>query len=179
MRGVLLAEDGGIVRKETYVNQWKGFDCSFRIDEGWWAEEPVNEKIQGRALHEMVVIAEEMWVIGGENFHHSTFQNIIKYNFIKRMWSVVYYTSFNEPLTRYSHSVVAYERGNTGGGQRPPTSLPLPLTSEEDLLLNGFYCDTPCCEGNMHIYKHPFLLQDSNPGPTAPQSALLTTILHG
>lgn len=57
---------------------FSGFDCSFRIDEGWWAEEPAKVKIQGRALHEAVVIGDEMWVIGGENFHHFIFQNMIR-----------------------------------------------------------------------------------------------------
>ncbi|XP_015904894.1 attractin-like protein 1 isoform X2 [Parasteatoda tepidariorum] len=88
---------------------YTGFDCSFRIDEGWWAEEPAKLKIQGRALHEAVVIGDEMWVIGGENFHHASFQNMIRYNFIKRNWKVIASNSTVEPLSRYCHSVVTYE----------------------------------------------------------------------
>ncbi|GFU80317.1 hypothetical protein TNCV_3520921 [Trichonephila clavipes] len=36
-----------------------------------------------------------------------------------------------------------------------------------------------CPAKELYIYKQPCLLRDSNPGPTAPQSASLTTILDG
>ncbi|GFU31714.1 hypothetical protein TNCV_1175961 [Trichonephila clavipes] len=53
-------------------------------------------------------------------------------------------------------------------GQGLPTSLPLPPTSREDGLLKY-----PHVEKALYIFKHPCLLQDSNPGPTAQQSASL------
>ncbi|GFY16895.1 uncharacterized protein TNCV_3689531 [Trichonephila clavipes] len=67
-------------------------------------------------------------------------------------------------------------RENTpGGGQRPPTSLPLLLTSREDLQLDS-YLEYPPATKALYTYKNPCLLRDSSSGPTAPQSASLTTI---
>ncbi|GFS87378.1 uncharacterized protein TNCV_422491 [Trichonephila clavipes] len=70
------------------------------------------------------------------------------------------------------------EGENPGGGQGPPTSLPFPPTTREDLRLDG-YLAGPYAAKALYIYKHPCLLQDSNPAPTAPQSASLTTIPWG
>ncbi|GFX04610.1 uncharacterized protein TNCV_901381 [Trichonephila clavipes] len=64
------------------------------------------------------------------------------------------------------------------GGQGPPTSLPLPPTSREDLRLDG-YLEYPHAAKALYIYEHPCLLRNSNPVPTAPQSASLTTIPVG
>ncbi|GFU65523.1 uncharacterized protein TNCV_634461 [Trichonephila clavipes] len=64
---------------------------------------------------------------------------------------------------------------NPWGGQGPP---PLPPTSHEDLRLDG-YLEYPHVAKALYIYKHPCLLRDSNPDPTAPQSASLTTITVG
>ncbi|GFX90023.1 uncharacterized protein TNCV_887211 [Trichonephila clavipes] len=64
------------------------------------------------------------------------------------------------------------------GGQEPPTSLPLPSTTCEDLSLNG-YLEYPDAAKALFIYKHPYLLWDSNPDPTVQQSASLTTIPDG
>ncbi|GFV36150.1 hypothetical protein TNCV_1974861 [Trichonephila clavipes] len=50
--------------------------------------------------------------------------------------------------------------------------------SREDLRLDGFLNYTYAAQA-LYIYKHPCLLRDSNPGPTAQQSASLTTILDG
>ncbi|GFY16593.1 uncharacterized protein TNCV_2787201 [Trichonephila clavipes] len=70
------------------------------------------------------------------------------------------------------------EGEHNGGGQGPPISLPLPKTSREDLRLDG-YLKYPYAVKTLYIYKHPCLLRDSNPTPTAQQSASLTTILDG
>ncbi|PRD23065.1 UNVERIFIED_CONTAM: hypothetical protein NCL1_47415 [Trichonephila clavipes] len=67
---------------------------------------------------------------------------------------------------------------HSGGGQRPPTSPPLPLRSREDLRLDG-YLEYPYATKALYIYKHSCLLWDSNPVPTAQQSASLTTIPDG
>ncbi|GFS53993.1 uncharacterized protein TNCV_3762061 [Trichonephila clavipes] len=56
--------------------------------------------------------------------------------------------------------------------------LPLPPTTREDLWLDG-YLEYPHATKALHIYKHPCLLRDSNPVPTAPQSASLTTLSIG
>ncbi|GFW60796.1 hypothetical protein TNCV_2672171 [Trichonephila clavipes] len=61
-------------------------------------------------------------------------------------------------------------RENPGGGQGPPTSLPLPPTTREDLQLDG-YLEYPHTAKALYIYKHPCLLRDSNPVPTASQSS--------
>ncbi|GFX08533.1 uncharacterized protein TNCV_4170321 [Trichonephila clavipes] len=64
-------------------------------------------------------------------------------------------------------------RKNTpGGGQGPSTSLFLPPTSPEDLRLDG-YLEYNRAAKALYIYKHPCLLRDSNPGPTAQQPASL------
>ncbi|GFT41906.1 uncharacterized protein TNCV_1667561 [Trichonephila clavipes] len=58
-------------------------------------------------------------------------------------------------------------RENTlGEGQGPPTSLPLPPTLREDLRLDG-YLEYPHAGKALYIYKHTYLFQDLNPGPTA------------
>ncbi|GFX81491.1 uncharacterized protein TNCV_4508981 [Trichonephila clavipes] len=64
-------------------------------------------------------------------------------------------------------SVSPQFRGRTlsGGGQRSPTSLPLPPTSRADLRLDG-YLEYPHAAKALYIYKHPCLLRDSNPDPT-------------
>ncbi|GFW89316.1 uncharacterized protein TNCV_3966061 [Trichonephila clavipes] len=67
---------------------------------------------------------------------------------------------------------------DTWGGQGPPTSLPLPPTTREDLWLDC-YLEYPHAAKALHIYKHPCLPRDSNLVPTAPQSASLTTIPVG
>ncbi|GFW15252.1 hypothetical protein TNCV_173971 [Trichonephila clavipes] len=51
-----------------------------------------------------------------------------------------------------------------------PTSLPLPATLRENLRLDG-YLEYPPATKALYIYKHPCLLQDSSPVPTAQQSA--------
>ncbi|GFS63057.1 hypothetical protein TNCV_3743141 [Trichonephila clavipes] len=56
-----------------------------------------------------------------------------------------------------------------------PTSLLLSPTTREDLWLDG-YSEYPHAAKAQNIYKHPCFLQDSNPGPTAPESTSLTTI---
>ncbi|GFV81152.1 uncharacterized protein TNCV_3742131 [Trichonephila clavipes] len=58
-------------------------------------------------------------------------------------------------------------REHPGGGQGPPTSLPLPPTTREDLRRDS-YLEYPHAAKALYIYKHPCLLRDSNPGPTAP-----------
>ncbi|GFX06771.1 uncharacterized protein TNCV_3113591 [Trichonephila clavipes] len=65
-----------------------------------------------------------------------------------------------------------------GGGQRPPTTLPRPPTSREDLQLDG-YLEYPNAAKELYIYKHLCLLRDSNPGPMAQHTALLTTVPDG
>ncbi|GFS58943.1 uncharacterized protein TNCV_68701 [Trichonephila clavipes] len=65
-----------------------------------------------------------------------------------------------------------------GGGQRPPTSLPLPPTSREDLQLDG-YSEYPNAAKALYMYKHPGFLQDLNPSLRTQQSALLTTMPNG
>ncbi|GFX73925.1 uncharacterized protein TNCV_397361 [Trichonephila clavipes] len=70
------------------------------------------------------------------------------------------------------------EEENPGGGQGPPTSVPLPPTTREDLRLDG-YLEYPHAAKALCIYKHPCLLRDSIPVPTAPQSASLTTLPDG
>ncbi|GFW33291.1 hypothetical protein TNCV_2859681 [Trichonephila clavipes] len=52
------------------------------------------------------------------------------------------------------------------GSQEPPTSLPLPPTSREDLRLDGYLEHSHAVKA---LYKHQCLLRDSNPGPTAPR----------
>ncbi|GFT40003.1 uncharacterized protein TNCV_12431 [Trichonephila clavipes] len=64
-----------------------------------------------------------------------------------------------------------------GWGQGPPTSS-LPLTSREDLRLDG-YLEYPHDAKALYFCKHPCFLRDSNPGPTAQQSKLLSTIPDG
>ncbi|GFW53731.1 uncharacterized protein TNCV_3938251 [Trichonephila clavipes] len=68
--------------------------------------------------------------------------------------------------------------GHSRGGQRPPTSLPLPPTSREDLRFDG-YLEYPHATKALYIHKHPRLLRDSYPVPTAQQSASLTTTQDG
>ncbi|GFW58885.1 uncharacterized protein TNCV_4047231 [Trichonephila clavipes] len=74
--------------------------------------------------------------------------------------------------TRFAWLHPNLETENPGGGQGPPTSFPLPPTTREDLRLDG-YLDA------LYIYKHSCLLLDSNPVPTARQSASLTNIPVG
>ncbi|GFV98620.1 uncharacterized protein TNCV_1453061 [Trichonephila clavipes] len=69
-------------------------------------------------------------------------------------------------------------REQTRGWSGPPTSLPLPPTTREDMRLDG-YLEYPHAVKVRYIYKHPCLLRDSNLVPTARQSASLTTIPVG
>ncbi|GFX31719.1 uncharacterized protein TNCV_4082431 [Trichonephila clavipes] len=62
--------------------------------------------------------------------------------------------------------------------QEPPTSLPLPPTSREDLRLKDCL-EYPHAAKALYIYKHPYLLRNSNPGLKAEQSASLTTMPDG
>ncbi|GFV41669.1 hypothetical protein TNCV_3628201 [Trichonephila clavipes] len=61
----------------------------------------------------------------------------------------------------------------SGGGQGSLISLPLPQASQEDMRLDG-YLEYRYAAKASYIYKHPCLLRDSNPRPTALQSAFLT-----
>ncbi|GFS90745.1 hypothetical protein TNCV_3771601 [Trichonephila clavipes] len=62
----------------------------------------------------------------------------------------------------------------------PPTSLPHPPPSREDLLLDGYKEYANAVEAlHIYIYEHPCFLRDSNPGQTLQQLALLTTIPYG
>ncbi|GFU56085.1 putative transposable element [Trichonephila clavipes] len=63
-----------------------------------------------------------------------------------------------------------FQGKHPGGGQRIPTSIPLPPTSREDLRLDG-YLENPHAAKALYIDKHPCLLRYSNTGPAAPQSA--------
>ncbi|GFS90057.1 hypothetical protein TNCV_507571 [Trichonephila clavipes] len=54
----------------------------------------------------------------------------------------------------------------------PLTSLPLPPTSREDLRFGG-YLEYPHAMKDIYVYKHPCLLQDSNPSPTPPPLATI------
>ncbi|GFW48379.1 uncharacterized protein TNCV_1109421 [Trichonephila clavipes] len=54
-------------------------------------------------------------------------------------------------------------------------SLPLPPTVREDLRLDGDF-RYPHAAKALYIYKHPCFLRNSNPGPTAQQSASLTAV---
>ncbi|GFV48687.1 uncharacterized protein TNCV_293001 [Trichonephila clavipes] len=79
-------------------------------------------------------------------------------------------------LTVRFDSVPRQVKGRTlWGGQRPPTSLPFPPTSREDLGLDG-YLEYLHIAKALYIYKHPCLHRDSNPVPTAQQSASLTNL---
>ncbi|GFX79210.1 uncharacterized protein TNCV_4747941 [Trichonephila clavipes] len=66
----------------------------------------------------------------------------------------------------------------TWGGQGPPTCLPFPPTSREDLRLDG-YLENPQAVKALYIYKHLCLLRDLNRGSKAQQSVSLTTIPDG
>ncbi|GFV34958.1 uncharacterized protein TNCV_2097861 [Trichonephila clavipes] len=70
------------------------------------------------------------------------------------------------------------ELEHIGGSQRLPTYLTLSQTSRENLRLDD-YLEYPRAAKALYIYKHLYLLRDSNPGPTALQSASLTTIQDG
>ncbi|GFT26410.1 dynein heavy chain 17, axonemal [Trichonephila clavipes] len=78
-----------------------------------------------------------------------------------------------------------FEGEHPGGGSRashlssPSTNLARRLAARRLFrLLNG-YLEYPHAENAPYIYKHPCLLQDSNPGPTTQQSASLITIPDG
>ncbi|GFU52965.1 hypothetical protein TNCV_1142571 [Trichonephila clavipes] len=43
------------------------------------------------------------------------------------------------------------EGENPGGGQGPPTSLPLPPTTREDLRLDGYLEYPPAAKGTIHL----------------------------
>ncbi|GFX91885.1 hypothetical protein TNCV_3577151 [Trichonephila clavipes] len=69
-----------------------------------------------------------------------------------------------------------FEGENRGQGLHLPL-FPIHLP-HEDLRLDG-YLEYPLAAVALYIYKHPCLLRDSKPVPTAPQSASLTTISDG
>ncbi|GFX94232.1 hypothetical protein TNCV_4292771 [Trichonephila clavipes] len=58
-------------------------------------------------------------------------------------------------------------RENTLEMSGTSTSLPPPLTTRKDLRLDG-YLEYSYIAKTLHIYKHPYLLRDSNPGFMAP-----------
>ncbi|GFU68294.1 uncharacterized protein TNCV_834211 [Trichonephila clavipes] len=58
------------------------------------------------------------------------------------------------------------EGEHSRGGQRPPDSFPFPPTLGEDFRLDG-YLEYLNAAPALYIYKHPCLLRDSNPVPTA------------
>ncbi|GFT43476.1 uncharacterized protein TNCV_815211 [Trichonephila clavipes] len=68
--------------------------------------------------------------------------------------------------------------GKHPGGPGPPTSLPLPPSSQEDLRLDG-YLECPYSVNALYVYKHLCILWDSKPGSTTQQSASLTIIPDG
>ncbi|GFU69817.1 uncharacterized protein TNCV_2452751 [Trichonephila clavipes] len=61
-----------------------------------------------------------------------------------------------------------FEEKPPGGGEGLPNFLPLLPTSREDLRLDSYF-EYPHAAKTLHIYKHPCLRRDSNPGPTAQQ----------
>ncbi|GFX08600.1 hypothetical protein TNCV_4170991 [Trichonephila clavipes] len=63
------------------------------------------------------------------------------------------------------------------GGPGPPTFLPLPPSSREDLQLDG-YLKYPHAAKARYIYKRPCHFRDSNSGPAVQQSVSLTTTHH-
>ncbi|GFW11232.1 hypothetical protein TNCV_3807521 [Trichonephila clavipes] len=67
------------------------------------------------------------------------------------------------------------EGENPGGGQGPPISLPFHQPHGKGLAARRLL-RVPHAAKTLYIYKHPCLLRDSNPVPTAPMSASLTTI---
>ncbi|GFT24355.1 uncharacterized protein TNCV_3252091 [Trichonephila clavipes] len=79
---------------------------------------------------------------------------------------------------RFCSVPLEFRKRKSRGGQRHPTYLPLPPTSQEDLRLDGCL-EYPHAAKAIYIYKHPCLLRDLNPVPTAPQSSSLTTIPVG
>ncbi|GFV97531.1 hypothetical protein TNCV_2040391 [Trichonephila clavipes] len=68
------------------------------------------------------------------------------------------------------------QRESTMRGQGLLTSLP--PTSRDDMRLDGYF-EYPHVAKELHIYKQPCLIRDSNRGHTAQPSALLTAISDG
>ncbi|GFU81505.1 hypothetical protein TNCV_4926361 [Trichonephila clavipes] len=71
-----------------------------------------------------------------------------------------------------------FEEELPGVGQSPPTSLPRPLSSRENLRLNAYLVYHHASQ-TLHIYKHPCLFQDSKPCPMPQQSNSVTGIPDG
>ncbi|GFX21084.1 uncharacterized protein TNCV_4366641 [Trichonephila clavipes] len=90
----------------------------------------------------------------------------------------VRFSPYQIPISVPVYSYPNFEGEHPGGGQGPSTSLPLPSTSLKDLRLDG-YLEYPHAAIVLYIYKHPCLLWDSNPVPTAQQSVSQTTIPNG
>lgn len=86
---------------------FKGHDCS--IVEGGALYEPEHTTgwVQGRAMHQALVLGDAMWVIGGEGLTQLD-QQIAKYDFKSHEWETVKPSTPSAPPNRYGHSVVLY-----------------------------------------------------------------------
>ena len=89
-----------------------GADCGQIKLEGYWEALNFLKKqiVLGRALHQTVVLNDDMWVVGGEFFDKTLVneQFLMKFDFTQQTW-----TNFSHPLRanlrRFGHSLVVYE----------------------------------------------------------------------
>ncbi|GFX79856.1 hypothetical protein TNCV_4981681 [Trichonephila clavipes] len=90
-------------------------------------------------------------------------------------WSLAVAMRTSQMAVRFH---LSFEEEHPGRGSGPSTSHPWPSISREDLQLDCCLSYPPAAKA-MYIYKHPCLLRESNPGPTAQLSESLTTIPDG
>ncbi|CAH1784738.1 unnamed protein product, partial [Owenia fusiformis] len=87
---------------------FRGIDCSTPDRKGVWMPEISTNTIGGRASHKSVIYGADIYVLSGDNFGNTPFENIVKYNIPTKTWETI------EPLTegpaqRYGHSLILHD----------------------------------------------------------------------
>ncbi|GFT29361.1 integrase catalytic domain-containing protein [Trichonephila clavipes] len=114
-----------------------------------WHFEKKNAKIG-----DMVIIKEDnlpscQWSLGRINNIYPGNDSKVRVVEVKTTRAVA--LSILQATVRFGPIPPQFWSRTPGGSQRPPTSLPLPPTSREDLLLDGYLEYPPCREGTIHL----------------------------
>lgn len=87
-----------------------GMWCDKPLSKGFWKQLPPKGWIpEGRTAHQAIVDGSDMWVVGGEYFNISFYDNVVKYNFESSVWKKVRTYGSKIPSQRYGHSLVLHK----------------------------------------------------------------------
>ncbi|XP_013386295.1 attractin-like isoform X2 [Lingula anatina] len=82
--------------------------CNLTEKNGTWEQVAYTTSvhIDGRASHRTVLHGDHMWLIGGEHFGGSTFQQIARFDMVNKFWEAVEPSTVINPPKRYGHTLV-------------------------------------------------------------------------